>query len=113
MQGSNTIQTHSGFRRLFSAVLGKKDTQEQVAWFRNSDVGSAEDYFRTAQASAKQQQQRPLVLRQGGQHDLGVLGGVSNATDSAWHFTLHDAELGINMMSISSSLRLAGEKLKC
>ncbi|CAE7900186.1 unnamed protein product, partial [Symbiodinium microadriaticum] len=83
-------QSFSGHRALFCAVLSKPNQTEKVAWIKNDDQKSVEDYLRAAQAAAKEQN-KPLVTRQGGKHDLGILGGSVDEVNKVGHFVLHDA----------------------
>ena len=83
-------QSFSGHRALFCAVLSKPNQTEKVAWIKNDDQKSVEDYLRSAQAAAKEQN-KPLVTRQGGKHDLGILGGSVDEVNKVGHFVLHDA----------------------
>ena len=80
----------SGHRALFCAVLDKAVQGDEVAWKKFPAGSTLEGYLRTAQASASQQG-LPLVLRQGGKHDLGIVGGEVDTTEHASHFLLHDA----------------------
>lgn len=69
---ANKVCSLSGRRGLFATVV-QKQGRAPVSWQFRSKEATDETYFRAAEKEA-QQHKVPLALRQGGPHDVGLIG---------------------------------------
>ena len=79
----------SGKRGLFFTIVGK-ETKASVGWLLRSKDTTAEEYYKTAIAQATETA-LPLVLRQGGQSDLGIAGVTVSELNHPRHFEVFGA----------------------
>ena len=71
---ARALLANSGFHAIFCSLVGKTTTRPSVVWVPRSTESSHEEYCRFASSQA-QKQAKPMMFRQGGKSDLGIVDG--------------------------------------
>ena len=94
----------SGRRALFATII-TREPGEKIKWFPRDRNVPPEDFFRYCQAQAVTQN-KPLVFRQGGGKNLGILGAEDSEADTRLrNWVLHGSPKSWDQSDVTAFLK--------